>query len=58
MTQQTIGARPSPEKVIDAFQAFHRTAAVKAGVELDLFTAVGEAVDTVPALATRCEATT
>src|SRR5215468_2919902 len=49
-------ALPSPEKVIDAFQAFHRTAAVKAGVELDLFTAIGEGVDTVPALATRCQA--
>jgi SAM-dependent methyltransferase len=49
-------ALPSPEKVIDAFQAFHRTAAVKAGVELDLFTAIGEGVDTLPALATRCQA--
>jgi hypothetical protein len=47
---------PSPERVIDAFQAFHRTAAVKAGVELDLFTAIGEGVDTTPALATRCRA--
>ncbi len=47
---------PSPERVIDAFQAFHRTAAVKAGVELDLFTAIGEGVDTAPALATRCQA--
>ena len=35
---------PSPGKVIGAFQAFHRTAAVKAGVELDLFTAIGEAL--------------
>ena len=25
-------ARPSPERIIDTFQAFHRTAAVKAGV--------------------------
>jgi SAM-dependent methyltransferase len=48
--------RPSPERVIDAFQAFHRTAAVKAGVELDLFTAIGEGVDTAQALATRCQA--
>lgn len=47
---------PSPERVIDAFQAFHRTAAVKAGVELDLFTAIGEGVDTTPALSTRCRA--
>jgi len=49
-------ALPSPERVIDAFQAFHRTAAVKASVELDLFTAIGEGLDTVQALATRCQA--
>src|SRR5262249_20462423 len=47
---------PSPERVIDTFQAFHRTAAVKAGVELDLFTAIGEGADTAQALATRCQA--
>src|SRR5437867_6210858 len=47
---------PSPERVLDAFQAFHRTAAVKAGVDLDLFTAIGEGVDTAEALATRCQA--
>jgi SAM-dependent methyltransferase len=47
---------PSPERVIGAFQAFHSTAAVKAGVELDLFTAIGEGVDTARALATRCHA--
>ncbi len=47
---------PSPERVIDTFQAFHRTAAVKAGVELDLFTAIGEGADTVQALAPRRQA--
>jgi len=49
-------ALSSPERVIDAFQAFHRTAAVKAGVELDLFTAIGEGDDTAQALAARCQA--
>ena len=42
--------------ILDLFAAFHRTAAVKTGVELDVFTAIAEAVDTPGALAARCQA--
>jgi SAM-dependent methyltransferase len=34
--------RPSPENIFQALQAYQQTAAVKAGIELDLFTAVDE----------------
>src|SRR5215472_8441202 len=48
--------RPSPEVIIDLFRAFQKTAAAKTGVELELFTAIGEGVDTARGLATRCQA--
>lgn len=47
---------PSLPAVFDAFGGFQRTAAVRAAVELDVFTAVGEGCDTVDALAARCNA--
>lgn len=42
--------------VIDLFLAYQRTAAVKTGVELDVFTAIAEGVDTAGGLAVRCQA--
>jgi len=42
--------------VIDLFLAYQRTAAVKAGVELDVFTAIAEGVDSAGGLAVRCQA--
>jgi SAM-dependent methyltransferase len=42
--------------VFDSFTGYQRTAAIKAAVELDLFTAVGEGVRTTAALARRCGA--
>ena len=46
----------SAETIVDLFTAFQRTAAVKTGVELDLFTAIGEGVDSTGDLAARCRA--
>ena len=46
----------SLETILDLFTAHYRTAAVRAGIELDVFTAVGSGVDTAPALAERCGA--
>lgn len=46
----------SLDTILDLFAAFHRTAAVKAGVDLDLFTAIGAGVDTTGNLAVRCQA--
>lgn len=48
-------AAPSPDVFFETVQAFHRTAALKAAVELDLFTAVGDGA-TVPEIAARCAA--
>lgn len=47
---------PSISAVYDALTAYQRTAALKAGIELDVFTAIGEGADTLAALAARCRA--
>ena len=36
-------------------QAYQRTAALRAAIELDLFTAIGEGASTIDAIAARCE---
>ncbi len=46
----------SLQTILDFFAAFHRTAAIKTGVDLDVFTAVAEGVETAGALAVRCQA--
>ena len=38
----TTGSMPSPELFFDTMNAYQRTAALKAAIELDLFSAVGE----------------
>jgi 2-polyprenyl-3-methyl-5-hydroxy-6-metoxy-1,4-benzoquinol methylase len=49
-------AQPGPERVFETLFAHERTAALKAAIELDIFTAIGERDDTVGALARRCKA--
>jgi 2-polyprenyl-3-methyl-5-hydroxy-6-metoxy-1,4-benzoquinol methylase len=49
--------QPGPERVLETMFAHQRTAALKAAIELDIFTAIGEGVDTVAALAGRCKST-
>jgi SAM-dependent methyltransferase len=48
---------PTPDAFFDMAFAFERTAALKAAVALDLFTAVGEGTSTAGPLAERCGAT-
>ncbi len=48
--------RPSPERFFDAMQGFQRTAALKAAIDLDLFTAIGEGSNSVETLVRRCAA--
>jgi len=43
-------------RIFDAFTGYQRTAALKAAIEIDLFTAIGSGVTTLPALAARCGA--
>ena len=57
MTGKPSAAQPNPNRVYETLNAYQHTAALKAAIELDLFTAIGEGVDTVVALAKRCQAT-
>jgi precorrin-6B methylase 2 len=56
MAQVAETHQPSPELFFETMNAYQRTAALKAAIELDLFTAIGEGAHTVEALAQRCEA--
>jgi len=47
---------PSPLLFMEALSGYHRTAAIKAAVDLDLFTAIGSGSRTADALAVRCGA--
>jgi 2-polyprenyl-3-methyl-5-hydroxy-6-metoxy-1,4-benzoquinol methylase len=47
---------PSPERFFDTVNAYQRPAAIKAAVELDLFTTLGEGQRSAAELAPRCEA--
>lgn len=48
---------PNPGLVFETMSAFHRTAALRAAVELDLFGALGEGCSSVGELAAHCKAT-
>ena len=52
----TAVAEPNPLGIWAAVNAYQQTAALRAGVELEVFTAIAEGADTVPALAERCAA--
>jgi len=47
---------PTPQLFFQTANAYQRTQALKAAVELDLFTAIGEGKDRAPTLAQRCGA--
>ena len=51
------GAKPNPYLVYHTLNAYQSTAALRAGIELDIFTAIGEGDNTRAALAKRCGAT-
>src|SRR5215467_6219946 len=46
----------SLNRIFEAFTGYQRTAALKAAIDLDLFTAIGSGATTLPELATRCGA--
>jgi 2-polyprenyl-3-methyl-5-hydroxy-6-metoxy-1,4-benzoquinol methylase len=52
----TTTAPPSPEHFFNTIQAYQRTAALRAAVDLDVFTAIAEGAVTVPAIAAACKA--
>jgi precorrin-6B methylase 2 len=55
-TTANPGAMPTPERVFETLQAYQRTAALKAAIDLDLFTPIAEGADTAAAIAQRCGA--
>src|SRR6266853_119539 len=46
---------PSPELVFDTLNAYQRSAALKAAIQLDVFTAIGEGNATAQTIAGRCQ---
>jgi 2-polyprenyl-3-methyl-5-hydroxy-6-metoxy-1,4-benzoquinol methylase len=55
-TETRLIPPPSPTKFFETMHMYQRTAALKAAIELDLFTAVGDGLKTVPELAERINA--
>jgi SAM-dependent methyltransferase len=47
---------PNPALIFETLNAFQRSAALKAGIELDLFTAIADGAKTAEAMASRCQA--
>jgi 2-polyprenyl-3-methyl-5-hydroxy-6-metoxy-1,4-benzoquinol methylase len=57
MTPPPGSTGPTPERIFETLTAYQRTEALRAGIQLDLFTAIGEGDNTVASLAKRCQAT-
>jgi 2-polyprenyl-3-methyl-5-hydroxy-6-metoxy-1,4-benzoquinol methylase len=53
----SVSQEPNPALVFDLVNSFHKTEALKAAVELDLFAALGEGNSTVEEIAQRCKST-
>jgi ubiquinone/menaquinone biosynthesis C-methylase UbiE len=51
-------AAPSPALFFDTIRAFQQSAALKAAIDLDVFTAIAEGAQTSDAIASRCRAST
>ena len=56
MAQAAGNIQPSPETLFETLTAYQRTAALKAAIELDLFTAIAGGAQTAEALAETCNA--
>src|SRR3954452_1030334 len=50
------GQAPDPGPIWDALNGYQKTAALRAGIELDVFTAIAEGSNTAEAIATRSKA--
>jgi len=56
LSAPTIGAPPSPQLFFETANAFQRTEALKAAIELELFTAIAEGKQTAEDIGARCKA--
>jgi len=53
MATPTAAGRPTPERIFNTLNAFQQTEALRAGIALDIFTAIGEGANTAPLLAAK-----
>jgi ubiquinone/menaquinone biosynthesis C-methylase UbiE len=53
MATATTAGRPTPERIFNTLNAYELTAVLKTGIELDIFTAIGEGANTTAALSAR-----
>ena len=51
-----LAPAPTPERIFQTLTAYQQTAALKAAIELDIFTAIAEGDDTTAKLGARCQA--
>jgi ubiquinone/menaquinone biosynthesis C-methylase UbiE len=53
MATASTGAKPTPERIFNALNAYQQTAALRSAIELDIFTAIGEGADQPAAIAAK-----
>ena len=53
MAASTTTSKPTPERIFNPMTAFQETEALKAAIELDIFTAIAEGADTAASLAAK-----
>lgn len=56
MSTSNPAPKPTPERIMEAFNAYQRTAAMKTAIDLDLFTLIGEGKNSIPVLAAAARA--
>ena len=56
MSTAATPQQPTPERIFDAINAYQQTESVKAAIELEIFTAIGEGNTTVATIAKRAKA--
>jgi ubiquinone/menaquinone biosynthesis C-methylase UbiE len=56
MPEAQVSAPPSPQLFFETVTAFHKTEALKAAIQLELFTAIGEGKQAAATIAQRCRA--
>jgi ubiquinone/menaquinone biosynthesis C-methylase UbiE len=56
MATPSTSNRPTPERIFNLMNAFQQTAALKSGIELDVFTAIGTGANTPELLSTKINA--
>lgn len=55
MNSVAQSSRPTPERIFQSLGAYQVSAAMKAAIDLDVFSAIAGGADTTPAIASRCE---